>query len=212
MFKGGAVATTAQSGSSKRDEGATGAALYNLYTTRPVLTENAYKGWRQLIVKDNSEAQCISNGELLRVAKFVASLGGMKLSNNYVFEKGEQKRNHIHILVRAPKLYRLDEMTQQFRMKQRLIYETERVVQFPVEDAEDFYEDVAALEEWSIPLSSLTFEVRLFTSNDHLFFTIEDYFYKEQKRRHPVNCVDFTDNDGPSPITDYLRIQYYNNV
>jgi len=214
MIKGGAVATTAKSGSSKRDEGATGEALHTLYTTRPVLTENAYKGWRHLIVKDNSIEQRISNGELLRVARFITTLGGMKVSNNYVFEKGEQKRNHIHILVRAPKLYNLKEMTQQFRMKQRLTYETERVVQIPIETGGDkmLYEDVAALEEWSIDLSSLTFEVDLFTSNDHLFYTIETYFYKEQLRRHPVNCVDFTDNDGPNPITDYLILQYVNNV
>jgi len=207
MIKGGAVATTAKSGSSKRDEGATGEALYHLYSTRPVLTENAFKGWRHLIVKDNSVEQRITNGELLRVARFITTLGGMKTTNNYVFEKGDQKRNHVHMLVRAPKLYNLKDMTQSFRKKQKLIYETERIIQYPVHG--DF-EDVAHLDEWSIDLSSLTFEVELFTSNDHLFFTIEDYFYKEQKRRHPVNDPPFTDDDGPNPMMDYIMTQMCN--
>lgn len=208
MDQGGAVATTAKSGSSKRDEGATGEALlYTLYSVRPVLTDNAYKGWRQLIVKDNSISQYITQSELLRVARFIASLGGMKLTNNYVFEKGEQNRNHLHILVRAPKLYNLKQMTNLFRKEHILYYDTERIVQVPVGSVFDEY---AALEQNELKLSTITFEVGLFTSNDHLFYTIEDYFYKEQKRRHPVNDVQFTDNDGPTPITDYLRTQFCN--
>lgn len=95
-------------------------------------------------------------------------------------------------------------------MKQTLIYDTERIVQVPVGD--DF-DDYVAIDEWAIDLSSITFEVELFTSNDHLFFTIEDYFYKEQKRKHPIyDKVDFTDNDGPTPILDYIKSQFVNNL
>lgn len=211
MVKGGAVATTAKGDNPKRDEVATGASLYNIYSQRPVLTENAFRGWRHLIVKDNSKEQRISNGELLRVARFVMTLGKMKATENYVFEKGDQNRNHIHILVRAPKLYDLNEMTKQFRMQQRLHYEVERKVYFPVSNDFEDLEEVAHIEEWIIDLSPITFEIQLLTSNDHMFWLIEEYFYKEQKRKHPINRnIEFTDDLGPNPNYDNIMLQLAN--
>jgi len=200
MNKGGAVATTAQGDNPKRAESATGASLLNIYSERPLLRPNAYKGYRQLIVKDNQTKIISDRFDLLRVAKYICSLAGMIMTDNYVFEYGKQNRLHIHSIIKAPKLYNLSEMTEKMRKQQFLKYDIERITD------DNYY-----LEERKLDLSSYTFEILLFSCNEHMFYDIEEYFRKEQTTPH-LGCIEcpFTDDYGPNPMEDVIKSAFAN--
>lgn len=171
-----AVADAAEGGSRKRGETATGASLYNTYSARPELAPSAYKGYRQLIVKNNNGSR--DDLDLLRVARFLCELMKFQQTEHYYFENGKQNRRHIHMLVRAPKLYDLKETTHLFRKQNKLQFEIVREVML----SNSFSKP--SIETHYIDLSSYSFEVELFTSNEHIFYCIEEYWMKEQNYIH----------------------------
>lgn len=174
--KGGAVATTAAGGSRTRVEDATGASLYNTYSARPELLPNSYKGYRQLIVKNN-KGTC-DDLELLRVCRFLCNLMKFEQTQHYFFENGKQNRRHVHMLVRSPKLYDLKETTHLFKKQNKLPFEIVRDIML----SNSFSKP--SIETHYIDLSSYSFEVELFTSNEHIFYCIEEYWMKEQNYIH----------------------------
>ena len=181
QYKRGAVAPTAEGGSRKRAEGATGDSLYNTYSGRPVLSPTAYKGYRQLVVKNNDGIA--DDVDILRVANYLCELGGFRMTQQYFFENGKQGRRHLHALIRAPKIYNLIEMTETFKNKERLSFEIMREVQLSPVFSKPF------LEIHYIQLQPYTFEVELFTSNEHIFYCVEEYWMKEQVYIHQ-GCID----------------------
>jgi len=181
QYRGGAVATTAKGDNPKRDAVATGDSLFNTYSARPVLPPSAYKGYRQLVVKDNSNKN--DDVDILRVANYLCKLMNFRMTNHYYFENGKQSRRHIHCLVRAPKLYNLQLATDLFKSKVSLPVEIVREVQYSPTFSKPF------IEIYEIDLSSFTFEVDTFTSNEHIFYNIEEYWMKEQHYIHS-GCED----------------------
>lgn len=171
-----AVASLAEGGSRKRTAGATGASLYNTYSARPELMPNAFKGYRQLIVKNNNGGR--DDLDLLRVARYLCELMKFQQTEHYYFENGKQNRRHIHMLVRAPKLYDLKETTHLFKKQNRLSFEVVREVMLSSSFSKP------SIETHFIELSSYSFEVELFTSNEHIFYCIEEYWMKEQHYVH----------------------------
>lgn len=185
QYRGGAVATTAKGDNLERGSAATGASLHNIYSARPVLRETAFKGYRQLVVKDNSNK--FDDMEILRVTKFICSLLNFELTEHYQFENGKQGKRHVHAVVRAKKMYNLSDATEAFRSAGSITYDIPRWQYAPG----DLIYSRPVLESHSIDLSSFTFEVLLFSSNEHIFYCVEDYFMKEQ----PVPCLGVLDTN-----------------
>lgn len=194
-IKRGAVATLAESDNSKRSAAATGDSLLNTYSGRPVLRSGAYKGYRQLIVKDNQNKN--DDIDILRVARYLCHEMGFITTDHYYFENGKQERRHVHMLVRAPRIYNLIKTTEIFKLKQRLSYDIVREVQYTPTFSKPH------IETNYIDLSAFTFEVELFSSNEHIFYCIEEYWMKEQYYLHRgCHETSFIDDELP------FRVRY----
>lgn len=209
--KGGAVATTAKGGSPKRDAVATGDShnIFKYTVSRPEVSPNFFKGWRSLTVKYNGRKRFASEEKLMRVYLLICSILGFETTDAYETEYGEQKRLHIHAIVRAKKLYNIEDATAQLKVIGS--------VKFPIFSQRQMLEHIDCsktfIEFDEIDLSCYTFRVELFTDNEHLFYFNEIYIFKEKLYKHPhtkfiEDAADFIDSPPTYDIKTIIKTAF----